>query len=75
MTKHPLKKLFENKFGTVAEINNTDGLRITFESEEIVHLRPSGNAPEFRCYVEANTSRRATEMKNICLKMMESWRE
>ena len=32
----------------------TDGLRITFENGNIIHLRPSGNSPELRCYGEAN---------------------
>lgn len=35
-------------------INTTDGLRLTFTDGEIIHLRPSGNAPELRCYAEAN---------------------
>lgn len=30
----------------------TDGLRITFTDGAILHLRPSGNAPELRCYAE-----------------------
>ena len=30
----------------------TDGLRVTLEDGDIVHLRPSGNAPELRVYVE-----------------------
>lgn len=34
----------------------TDGLRIFLASGDIVHLRPSGNAPELRCYAEANDS-------------------
>jgi phosphomannomutase len=45
--------------GPVAGLNRTDGLRITFANEEVIHLRPSGNAPEFRCYAEANTDERA----------------
>jgi phosphomannomutase len=40
-------------------IDFTDGLRVTLASGDIVHLRPSGNAPEFRCYVEADTQARA----------------
>lgn len=36
-----------------AGIDQTDGLRITCASGNILHLRPSGNAPEFRVYVEA----------------------
>ncbi|MET0257036.1 MAG: phosphomannomutase, partial [Methylobacterium sp.] len=29
------------------------GVRITAGDGSIVHYRPSGNAPELRCYVEA----------------------
>lgn len=36
----------------VSKVDTTDGLRLTLSSGQIVHLRPSGNAPEFRCYVE-----------------------
>ncbi|HEX7763943.1 MAG TPA: phosphomannomutase, partial [Cellvibrio sp.] len=39
---------------TVAAMNTTDGLRISFTDGEIIHLRPSGNAPELRCYAEAD---------------------
>lgn len=45
--------------GVVLGIDQTDGLRVTFESGDIVHLRPSGNAPELRCYAEADTQERA----------------
>jgi phosphomannomutase len=37
-------------------IDRTDGLRMTMDNLDIVHLRPSGNAPELRCYVETNCS-------------------
>lgn len=40
----------------------TDGLRIEVESGDIVHLRPSGNAPEFRCYVEADSQEKADRL-------------
>ncbi|MGR5177877.1 phosphomannomutase [Vibrio mediterranei] len=43
----------------VSEVDITDGLRITLDSDDIVHLRPSGNAPELRCYAESSTSERA----------------
>ena len=41
--------------GPVLEVDETDGLRLTFASGDVVHLRPSGNAPELRCYVEADS--------------------
>ncbi|MGR5195422.1 phosphomannomutase [Vibrio rotiferianus] len=31
----------------------TDGLRLSLTNDVIIHLRPSGNAPELRCYAEA----------------------
>jgi phosphomannomutase len=43
-------------------IDTTDGLRITFDSNDIVHLRPSGNAPELRCYTESDSQQRAEEL-------------
>jgi len=45
----------------LVNINSIDGLRITFDNGEIVHLRPSGNAPELRCYCEAATESRAIQ--------------
>ncbi|MCP1169596.1 phosphomannomutase [Limimaricola litoreus] len=42
-----------------AAIDETDGLRVTFANGEIVHLRPSGNAPECRLYAEADSPARA----------------
>lgn len=45
--------------GEVANLDQTDGLRITFKSGDIVHFRPSGNAPELRCYSEAVNQARA----------------
>lgn len=38
----------------VSHIDCTDGLRLTLSDNTIMHLRPSGNAPELRCYAEAD---------------------
>ncbi|GAB4546337.1 MAG: phosphomannomutase [Thermodesulfovibrionia bacterium] len=69
-----LNTVFGEYFGMVSSIDVTDGLRIYFESGEIIHLRPSGNAPEFRCYVEADSEERADEMRGICIGIMKGWR-
>jgi phosphomannomutase len=53
--------------GGVVEVNRTDGIRVSFDRGDIVHLRPSGNAPEFRCYTEADTEDRAREINRLCL--------
>jgi phosphomannomutase len=49
-------------FGPVARIDRTDGLRIIYDSGEVLHLRPSGNADEFRIYACAGSRERATEI-------------
>jgi phosphomannomutase len=43
----------------VDKIDNTDGLRMYLNSGDIIHIRPSGNAPELRCYSESSTQERA----------------
>ncbi len=45
--------------GGIAWFDSTDGLRLGFDSGEILHLRPSGNAPQLRCYAVADTRDRA----------------
>ena len=60
-------------FATVGKIqsrNLLDGLRFTFADGSIAHLRPSGNAPEFRCYVEAATSTGAQRLLTRTLELI-----
>ncbi|MEZ9330292.1 phosphomannomutase [Vibrio breoganii] len=45
---------------TIEKAETTDGLRMTLASGVIVHLRPSGNAPELRCYAEADSMEEAS---------------
>jgi len=65
---------FGHLCGAVADIDATDGLRATFDNAEVIHLRPSGNAPEFRCYNEAAAPARAAELNDACLAVMAAWR-
>lgn len=44
---------FFDGLGRQVGSDQTDGLRVTFDTGVCVHLRPSGTAPEFRVYVEA----------------------
>ncbi len=48
-------------------IDHTDGLRVTFENQNIIHFRPSGNAPEFRCYTEASSIELAQKLNKYCI--------
>ena len=66
-----LEVAFGAMCGSVAALNRTDGLRLTFANEEIIHLRPSGNAPEFRCYTEAASEDRALAINAAALAILE----
>lgn len=70
-----LAQLFGGALGRVTDINTIDGLRIRFENDEIVHLRPSGNAPELRAYTEAATPERAAALNATCLRILATWRK
>ncbi len=69
-----IERFFEGIFGPVTAVDRTDGVRVVFSSGEIAHLRPSGNAPELRCYNEADSRERVVEMNRICMGLLEKWR-
>lgn len=46
----------------VQSVDTTDGLRLTLSDSSIIHLRPSGNAPELRCYAEADNLMKAEQL-------------
>ena len=64
---------FLPELGKIASIDLTDGLRMVFDNSDIVHLRPSGNAPELRCYVEAETSDRVEYLLEYGLNALKGW--
>lgn len=66
-----LKSTSLNDIGDkVTQIDETDGLRLTLENGDIFQLRPSGNAPELRCYVESETAEKAKELNEKILKTL-----
>ena len=72
---HNPKNLLD-KLGFIdTEINNInikDGLRLTLSDHRIIHLRPSGNAPELRCYVEGSSF---TSAKDCVIKILSKIKE
>jgi phosphomannomutase len=53
--------------GEIVSTDTTDGLRVSFRNGDIVHLRPSGNAPELRCYAESGAQEYAKLLCDGCL--------
>jgi phosphomannomutase len=57
----------------VKSLNELDGLRITFTNDCVIHLRPSGNAPELRCYTEASHIDIAEDLVDRVLNGVKHW--
>ncbi|MBB2158223.1 phosphomannomutase [Gluconacetobacter diazotrophicus] len=66
---------FTKACGPLHHVDKTDGLRMIFANGEIIHLRPSGNAPELRVYVEADSPERADELLKTGLAAVSTWRQ
>lgn len=59
--------------GKPAGVSDIDGLRVTLDDGRIIHFRPSGNAPEMRCYVEADTVEAAERLLSSGLSTIRHW--
>jgi len=68
---HLVSKLISDETNAVVSVDCTDGFRATLQNGDIVHLRPSGNAPELRCYAESETFDRALRLCQQCLSNLE----
>lgn len=65
-----INAIWNGELGKVINRDNTDGIRLTFENSEIIHIRNSGNAPELRCYAEADDENRANQLVTDTLKKL-----
>ncbi len=64
--------LFAGLCGKHVRLDQTDGLRICFGNGELIHYRPSGNAPELRCYAESDSPLRARDLVSEGLRRISS---
>ena len=64
--------LFAGLCGKHVRLDQTDGLRICFGNGELIHYRPSGNAPELRCYAESDSPMRARDLVSEGLRRISS---
>ncbi len=53
---------FLDGFVQATGVDRTDGVRLQLASDETLHFRASGNAPELRCYAEGSSPERASEL-------------
>lgn len=66
---------FLSPLGSIAEVSYIDGLRITLRDTGVIHFRPSGNAPEMRCYVEAPNAAAAETLLENGLDLLRTFRQ
>ncbi len=68
--RQDLERCFPAKdgFGPVLRVNTLDGVRVWFNNGDIVHIRPSGNAPQLRVYSVADTQSRADDIIALALR-------
>ena len=59
--------------GVPMKSSDIDGLRVTLEDASVIHFRPSGNAPEMRCYVEAGDEAAAARLLEAGLARIREW--
>lgn len=58
-----IKRVFAGTdLGEVDTVDTTDGIRVYFAGRDIVHIRPSGNAPQLRIYTNADSQQRADKL-------------
>ena len=67
---NPLELVKSLGYSSVLSVNTIDGLRLTFSNDDVIHLRPSGNAPELRCYAESNSQVAATQIVEQVLQLI-----
>jgi len=49
------RELKSRELGEPINVNRLDGLRVTFSSGNVIHIRPSGNAPQLRIYTNTDS--------------------
>jgi phosphomannomutase len=64
-----ISEYFEGKT-SVESIDTTDGVRVTLANQDVIHLRPSGNAPELRCYTESSSEEKAQKLNKCCISLI-----
>jgi phosphomannomutase len=69
-SKAMLSRFFDSAsgFDEIVRLNVLDGVRIYFRNGDIVHIRPSGNAPQLRIYAVSDSQTRADEIVSLALR-------
>ena len=65
-----MEELLTGAFDDICDINSIDGVRLTFEDDSWVLVRPSGTEDYIRITLESRDGERAEEIKETCVKII-----
>ena len=65
-----MESLLGDAFGDIKDINSIDGVRLTFEDDSWVLVRPSGTEDYVRITLESRDADRAEEIRKTCVKII-----
>lgn len=57
----------EDGFSELLHVDMTDGARLVFNNHDVLHIRPSGNAPQLRAYANADSQDRADTIVKLSI--------
>ncbi len=66
-----MENLLKDAFDDIKEINTIDGVRLTFEDDSWVLIRPSGTEDYIRITLEGKTTEKSENIRDICKKIIE----
>ena len=65
-----MEELLTGAFDDIRDINSIDGVRLTFEDDSWVLVRPSGTEDYVRITLESRNQKRAESIKETCVKII-----
>ena len=65
-----MEELLKEAFDDIRDVNSIDGVRLTFEDDSWVFVRPSGTEDYIRITLESRDEARAESIKETCVKII-----
>ena len=65
-----MEELLTSAFDDIREVNSIDGVRLTFDDDSWVLVRPSGTEYYVRITLESRSQKRAESIKETCVKII-----
>ena len=65
-----MEDLLKSAFDDISDVNSIDGVRLTFEDDSWVLVRPSGTEDYIRITLESRDAQRAEEIRDVCVKII-----